>query len=102
MKKKITVSLIFSLTLLLICSVALAVATQAGILDFTGRTIGSYVPQNAGDYVQKGNTMVENEVFSASIREQYYDGRTTRIVMDFTPQEENVLFIGADFWADLP
>ena len=102
MKKKWTISLAFAIALILICSVALAVANQAGILDFTGKTIGSYVPQNAGDYVQKGNTTVENEVFSASIREQYYDGRTTRIVMDFTPKEENVLFIGADFWADLP
>lgn len=102
MKKRLTVSLVFALALLLICSVALAVATQAGILDFTGRTVGSYVPQNAGDYVQKGNTTLENEVFTAAIREQYYDGRTTRIVMDFTPKEENVLFIGADFWADLP
>ncbi|MBQ4075482.1 MAG: hypothetical protein IJD39_09815 [Clostridia bacterium] len=101
-KKKWTVSLAFAIALILICSVALAVANQAGILDFTGRTFGSYVPQNAGDYVQKGNATVENDVFSASIREQYYDGRTTRIVMDFTPKEENVLFIGADFWADLP
>lgn len=101
MKKKMTLSLALTIALILICSVALAVANQAGILDFAGRTAGSYVPENAGDYVQKGDAVLENEVFTAAIREQYYDGRTTRIVIDFAPKQENILFIGADFWADL-
>ncbi|MDD6682520.1 MAG: hypothetical protein PUE61_05080 [Clostridiales bacterium] len=100
MKKKISVAFAFALALVLICSVALAVANQAGILDFAGRYIGSYVPENAADYVQKGDTILENEVFTATIREQYYDGRVARLVMDFAPKDENVLFIGADNYGD--
>ncbi|MBQ2977294.1 MAG: hypothetical protein IJE17_07370 [Clostridia bacterium] len=106
MKKKISVAFAFALALVLICSVALAVANQAGILDFAGRYIGSYVPENAGDYVQSSSVVLENEVFTATIREQYYDGRVARLVMDFAPKDENVLFIGADncgddLWQDL-
>ncbi|MBQ6805530.1 MAG: hypothetical protein IJP04_12800 [Clostridia bacterium] len=100
MKKKISVAFAFALALVLICSVALAVANQAGILDFAGRYIGSYVPENAADYVQKGDTILENEVFTATIREQYYDGYTTRMVVDFTPKGENVLLVGVDSWED--
>ena len=100
MKKKISVAFAFALALVLICSVALAVANQAGILDFAGRYIGSYVPENAADYVQKGDTILENEVFTATIREQYYDGRVARLVIDFAPKGENVLFIGADNYGD--
>ena len=100
MKKKMTVSLVFALALILICSVALAMANQAGILDFAGRYIGSYVPENAGDYVQKGDIVLENEVFTATIREQYYDGYTTRMVVDFAPKGENVLLVGVDSWGE--
>ncbi|MBE5784019.1 MAG: hypothetical protein E7329_11980 [Clostridiales bacterium] len=99
-KKKISVSLAVALAMLLICSVALAVATQAGILDFAGRYAGSYVPENAADYVQKGEIILENEVFTATLREQYYDGRVARLIMDFTPKGDQVLFIGADNWGD--
>lgn len=102
MKKKISVSLIFAVCLLFLCSVALAVANQAGIMDFVGRYADSFVPENAGEYVQQCDLVMENEVFTATLREQYYDGRSVRIVMDFAPRNKNVLFIGADSWGDDP
>lgn len=99
MKKKISVSFAFALAMLLICSVALAVANQAGILDFAGRYIGSYVPKNAADYVQKGDVCLENEIFTAVIPQtQCYESveaiefasvgvRVDRLLIEVKPQE---------------
>lgn len=96
MKKKIGLSLVLVLALLAACSIALAVVNPAGILDFTGRISNSFTPPNAAQYIQGSDLALETDVFRAALREQYYDGRTLRLVMDITAKAEKTLLIGED------
>ena len=100
-KKKLTMVLVFALIGALLCGVALAAASRAGVLDFIGRYAGTFIPQDAGDYVLNDVAAFEQgAVASALVRELYYDGRTVRLTVDVTPSRENTLLMGVDTWID--
>lgn len=96
MKRKISAALVFALLIIAMCAVALAVAGRAGILDFTGRYIGSYVPEDAQSYVLSDVAALENELVTASVRELYYDGGTLRMAIDVAPKDDKTLLLGED------
>lgn len=96
MKRKLSIALVFALIAVLLCAAALAAAGRWGMLDFVGRYRDSYIPEDAGDYVQTDVLVMENEWVTVSIRELYYDGRISRMTADVTPKAENVLLMGED------
>ena len=100
-RKKISMALVFALIGVLLCGVALAAAGRAGMLDFIGRYADAYIPQDAGDYMQKDVASFEpGTAVTAAVRELYYDGRTARVTVDVTPADEKTLLMGMDTWID--
>lgn len=95
-RRKMTFALAAALMTVLLCAAALAAAGRWGMLDFVGRYQGSYIPEDAQDYVQKDVLTMENEWATVTIRELYYDGRISRMTADVTPKGKNVLLMGED------
>lgn len=103
MKKKISLAAAFALIAVMLCAVALAAANRWGMLDFVNRYAGDhYIPEDAQSYVQSDVLTLENEMVTVNIRELYYDGRTSRMIVDVTPKGENVLIVGEDVSMDDP
>ena len=96
MKKKACAVLVLVLLIIAVCAVAIAAAQRAGILDFAGRYVGSYVPQDAQQYVQTDVLHAENEIVSVRISQLYYDGRISRMKVDVTPKDPKTLLLGMD------
>ncbi len=97
MKKKISLAAAFALLIMMLCAAALAAANRWGMLDFADRyATEHYIPEDAQDYVLSDVAMMENEWVTVSVRELYYDGRISRMTVDVTPKEENVLLLGED------
>ena len=96
MKKKACAVLVLVLLIIAVCAVAIAAAQRAGILDFAGRYVGSYVPQDAQQYVQTDVLHAENEIVSVRISQLYYDGRISRMTVDVTPKDPKTLLLGMD------
>lgn len=97
MKKKIAWAGAIALLAVTLCAAAIAAANRWGMLDFIDRyAVDHYIPEDAQDYVQTDVATLENEQFTVSIRELYYDGRTSRMTVDVTPREEHVLLVGED------
>ena len=94
MKKKVCAVFVFILVAVAICAAAIAAAHRAGILDFAGRYSGSYVPQDAQQYVQTDVLHAENEIVSVRISELYYDARISRMTVDVTPKDPKTLLLG--------
>ena len=100
-KKKLTMVVVFALISVLLCGVALAAASRAGVLDFIGRYAGTFIPQDAGDYMQTDVAAFDQgATASAFVRELYYDGRTVRLTVDVTPSQEKTLLAGVDTWIE--
>lgn len=95
-KKKMGFSVVLVLVLL-VSSIALAVANQAGILDFAHRSSRFNAPDNAAQYMVSDNLTLETDVFTATLREHYFDGRTVRTVVDIVPKEKDVLLLNESF-----
>ena len=96
LKRKMTLALASALLAVLLCAAALAAAGRWGMLDFVGRYQGSYIPEDAQDYVQSDVLTMENEWVTVAIRELYYDGRISRMTADVMPKAEGVLLMGED------
>ena len=97
MMKKISLAVAFALIAVTICAAAIAAANRWGMLDFVDRyAVQHYIPEDAQDYVETDVAVLENEWVTVSIRELYYDGRTSRMTVDVTPREERVLLVGED------
>lgn len=100
MKKKACAVLVLLLLIVAVCAAAIAAAQRAGILDFAGRYVGSYVPEDAQQYVQTDVLHAENEIVSVRISELYYDGRISRMTVDVTPKDPKTLLLGMDMSPD--
>lgn len=106
MKKKVSTALVFALVGVLMCSVALAVAGRAGVMDFIGRYQGAYIPKDAQAYVTQSGESLDAGEASVTLRELYYDGLSLRVTADFTPNDPKTLLLGVDSspedpWQDL-
>lgn len=99
MKKKLSFAVVF-LIILLLCAVALATATRFGVLDFAGRGYNLYMPEDAQQYIQSDVLHLENELVMVDVREIYYDGLTSRMVVDVKPQDDKTMLLGMDMSAD--
>lgn len=102
MRNKISFAAAFALAAVLICAVALAAAGRAGMIDFAGRYMNTYVPEDAASYVQKNVATLEEEAVTVSVRELYYDGRIARMTVDVTPKSDKMLLVGPDASMDDP
>lgn len=96
MKKKLSAALVAALIIVALSAVALAAAGRAGMLDFLSRYQGSYIPENAGDFIESDVATLEEGSLTVSVRELYYDGRTARMTVDVTPKDKGILLLGAD------
>ena len=97
MMKKMTLAVAFALIAVTLCAAAIAAANRWGMLDFVDRyAVDHYIPEDAQTYVQTDVAQLENEWVTVSIRELYYDGRTSRMTVDVTPKAEHVLLVGED------
>ena len=97
MMKKMTLAVAFALIAVTLCAAAIAAANRWGMLDFVDRyAVDHYIPEDAQNYVQTDVAQLENEWVTVSIRELYYDGRTSRMTVDVTPKAEHVLLVGED------
>ena len=96
MKKKLSAALVAALMIMALAAVALAAAGRAGILDFVSRAQGTYIPENAGDYIASDVAALTEDAFTVRVRELYYDGRTARMTVDVTPKDAKTLLLGPD------
>ena len=97
MMKKMTLAVAFALIAVTLCAAAIAAANRWGMLDFVDRyAVDHYIPEDAQTYVQTDVAQLENEWVTVSIRELYYDGRTSRMTVDVAPKAEHVLLVGED------
>lgn len=106
MKKKLSLAAVLALILLPCCAAAIAVAYQAGILDFAGRYAGVYIPEDAQDYVHADVLQLECDAASVNVSELYYDGRISRMTVEVRPRDPSVLLLGPtsypeDSWRDV-
>ena len=100
MKRKWTVALAAALLAVLLCAAALAAAGRWGMLDFIGRYQNTYIPQDAGDYVQSDVAAFAQDGLAMNVRELYYDGRTARMTVDVTATDADTLLLGEDTQMD--
>ena len=100
MKRKWTVALAAALLAVLLCAVALAAVGRWGMLDFIGRYQNTYIPQDAGDYVQSDVAAFAQDGLAVNVRELYYDGRTARMTVDVTATDADTLLLGEDTQMD--
>lgn len=98
MGRKWTVALAAALLAVLLCAVALAAVGRWGMLDFIGRYQNTYIPQDAGDYVQSDVAAFAQDGLAVNVRELYYDGRTARMTVDVSA--EDALLLGEDTQMD--
>ena len=97
MMKKISLAIAFALIAVTLCAAAIAAANRWGMLDFIDRyAVDHYIPEDAQTYVKTDVARLQNEWVTVSIRELYYDGRTSRMTVDVTPNAEHVLLVGED------
>lgn len=103
MKRKLSVALIAAMIGVLLCAAALAaVAYRAGMLDFIGQ-LGdkkNAIPDDALNYVQTDVYRTQEQGFTVSIREAYYDGSTLRFTMDVAADDPQTLLLGFDCLPD--
>ena len=97
-KRKWTVALAAALLAVLLCAAALAAAGRWGMLDFIGRYQNTYIPQDAGDYVQSDVAAFAQDGLAVNVRELYYDGRTARMTVDVSAKD--ALLLGEDTQMD--
>lgn len=101
MKRKWPAGLVLAAAAMLLTTVALAMASQAGMLDFMHH-FNAYIPGDAQTYVKKDVAVFDHELVTVQVRESYYDGRTLRLALDITPKEEGVLLLGTNVRMDSP
>lgn len=96
MKRKLSAALVLALAVFLLGAVALAAVNRAGMLDFAGRYADTYVPEDAQEYVQTDVMATENEIAAVHVRELYYDGYISRIIVDVIPKDPSTMLLGMD------
>lgn len=99
MKRKLSVALIAAMIGVLLCAAALAAAAyRAGMLDFISNVgdKANAIPGDALDYVQTDVCRTQEQGFTVSIREAYYDGSILRYTMDVAADDPQTLLLGFD------
>lgn len=96
MNRTLSAVLAAALLLAALSAVALAAAGRAGMLDFVGRLQGVEIPPDAADSIVSDVASLRVGDATACVRELYYDGRTLRMTIDVTPDEEGMLLLGPD------
>ena len=99
MKKKRIPALALAVVLSVVfCATALAIAARAGMLDYQKLFDNTYIPENIGETIEQDVYATANELVDVSIREMYYDGRTSRITVDVKAKDERIFLAGFDTW----
>lgn len=98
MKKKISLAVAFALlAVTMLCAAAIAAANRLGMLDFVDRfAVEHYIPEDAQDYVLSDVLTMDSELVTITVRELYYDGRTSRMTIDIAPKDSRTLLVGTD------
>lgn len=104
-KWKWPAGLVLAAALMLAATVALAMVSSTGLLDFV-RHYNAFIPGDAQQYVQTDVETFDHELVTIHVRESYYDGRTLRLTLDMVPKAENMLLLGStarldDAWQDV-
>lgn len=99
MKKGIGI-ILFALITLMLCTIAMA-ASRWGIFDFISE-YNREIPEDTRQYVQSHVMAVDNDRFTASVEELYYDGRTSRMTIKITPKSADTLLLGDYVGLDTP
>ena len=95
-KKKISIGMIVVFATLAIAAVALAIASQNGMLDFLGRYDNVDIPENADAYITQGMSSWSGESVTLTLRESYFDGHTIRVVADVAPNNPETALVPDD------
>lgn len=99
MKKKRIPALALAVVLSVVfCATALAIAARTGMLDYQNLFYNTYIPENAAEFIEQDVHQTANDLVDISIRELYYDGRTSRITVDVKAKDESILLAGFDTW----
>ena len=96
MKKRIPALALAIVLSVVFCATALAIASRAGMLDYQNLFHNKYLPENIGDTIRQDVYAAANDLIDVSIREMYYDGRTSRITVDVKAKDEGILLAGFD------
>jgi len=94
--RKRSVVILAALLILLLGAVGIAAIYRAGMMDFAGRFLGSYVPKDAQAYVQTDLAAMENDLIKAELKELYYDGYVARITVDVKATNGHTMLLGTD------
>lgn len=101
--KKLSTGLVIAVSILLIAAVAIAAATQWGILDFFNRqgNSASVLPE-AAQMIQKQIAQEggQTDYASFSLREAVFDGHDVYLVLAAKPANDKILLIGPDLEPD--
>lgn len=98
--KKRGAAVLAMILLLLLGAAGVAAVHHAGMLDFAGRFVGAYVPQDAQNYVQNDLLSMENELVKVEWKELYYDGYLSRMTADIIPKDSGILLLSTDIAPD--
>lgn len=82
------------------CATALALASRAGMLDYYALLFNKDAPENSAEFIEQDVYKTANDLVDISIRELYYDGRTSRITVDVKAKDESIFLAGFDTWSD--
>lgn len=102
MKKRIPALALAIVLSLVFCATALALAGRAGMLDYHNLFYNKYVPGKTDAAIEQDVLVTGDELVNVSVRELYYDGRTSRITVDVTPKDESIFLVGFDTESGTP
>lgn len=93
-----------SLAIMLIVTVAVA-ASQGGLLSLIQKMQYPDVDASTQAYIQTDAMLLETEDFNIAVPEYYYDGRSLRMIVSFTPKEGHWLLYpsgwATNLWQEL-
>ena len=96
MKRRIPALALVIVLSIVFCATALAITSRAGMLDYQKLFHNKYVPGNIAETIEQDAHANANDLVDISIRELYYDGRTSRITVDVKAKDESIFLTGFD------
>ncbi len=97
-KKRIPALALAAVLAIVFCATALAIAARTGMLDYQKLFDNTYIPENAAEFIEQDVHQTANDLVDISIRELYYDGKTSRITVDVKAKDESIFLAGFDTW----
>ena len=98
MKKRIPALALAVVLSVVFCTTALAIAARAGMLEYQNLFYNKYVPENTKAAIERDVYATGNDLIDISVRELYYDGRTSRVTVDVKAKDESIFLAGFDTW----